>query len=509
MKNGIREHYRVNISNIGRLLAGVVTATIFAVACGGGGSSDSAPPPPPQPVAPPPPPPPAALDDPIETVIGAGTVTVDLVDFAQAPGTSDRVTGGFLNNPATRIQYLKQVGNRFFFNDTRGVLWVSEGSGAMPTEYLDLRAQDVGFNADNFPQESGFMGFAFHPDFLSESADGFGKFYTTFSANPDGTADFIEEASSVQESVLMEWSVEDPLAAEFSGEFREVLRVGQFAANHNVGSIAFNPTVASDSDEYGLLYVSFGDGGSAHDPADHGQNPNSILGSIIRIDPLATSGEAAYGIPASNPFADGAEGLPEVWAYGLRHPQHFSWDLEDGRMFILDIGQDQIEEVNLGIAGGNYGWRVREGTFATAYGVSTEERPGGVYERDAGSDEFIYPVAQYDHDEGFAIGSGFVYRGSEIEALSGMFVFTELVRGRLLYIDASTLEAGSPSTISELNVRIEGEEVSLVDVAGHNNTAPGHAPYDQRVDLRLSQDAAGELYVLSKGDGSIRKLMAN
>ena len=489
----------------------VATATVmFTVACGGGGSSSTPTPTPtptaPPPAPPPPPPPPTALSDPIEATIELGSITVDLVEFAQAPGTSDRVSSGFLNNPDTRIQYLKQVGTRYFVNDTRGVLWVTEGAGMSFSMYLDLREEEVGFNPDNFPQESGFMGFAFHPDFLTEGAAGFGKLYTTFSANPDGTADFIEDASSVQESVLVEWSTEDPMASEFTGERREILRVGQFAANHNVGSVTFNTTATSESADYGLLYIGFGDGGSAHDPAEHGQNPNSILGAIARIDPLGGGEDAAYGIPADNPFADGAEGLPEVWAYGLRHPQHFSWDREDGRMFILDIGQDQIEEVNLGVAGGNYGWREREGTFATVYGVSTEDRPGGVYERESDTDSFLYPVAEYDHDEGFAIGSGFVYRGSAIPELAGMFVFTELVRGRLFYIDSSNLEPGSPTTIFELNTRIDGAEASLVDVAGHRNTSAGHAPHNQRVDLRLSQDASGELYVLSKGDGWIRKL---
>lgn len=494
----------------------VVSATgLFLVACGGGGSSSSPSTPPPGPTTPPPtpppppppPPPPTALSDPIEPVIELGSITVDLVAFVQAPATEDRVSSGFLNNPDTRIQYLSQVGERFFINDTRGVLWVVEGAGMTPTKYLDLREEGVGFNPDNFPQESGFMGFTFHPDFLTEGQAGFGKLYTTFSASPSGTADFIEDATSVQESVLIEWSAEDPMAAEFSGDRREMLRIGQFAANHNIGAVKFNPTATIDSTDYGLLYIGLGDGGSAHDPAQHGQNPNSILGAIVRIDPLGGDDESAYGIPSDNPFADGSEGLPEVWAYGLRHPQNFSWDREDGRMFILDIGQDQIEEVNLGVAGGNYGWREREGTFATVYGVDSEDRPGGVYEREDGDDSFIYPVAEYDHDEGFAIGSGFVYRGTAIPDLTGMFVFTELVRGRLLYIDASTLEPGSPTTIFELNVRIDGEEGSLVDVAGHRNTSSGHAPHNQRVDLRLSQDESGELYVLSKGDGWVRKLM--
>ncbi|MCY4127942.1 MAG: PQQ-dependent sugar dehydrogenase [Gammaproteobacteria bacterium] len=498
----------MNIHYSIRWLFASFTASILLSGCGG--SSGGAPTPPPTPTTPPPasppPPPPARLTDPIEDVVEVGTISVDAVQFVQGPGTEDRESRGGVNNPATRIQYMRQVGERFFFNDTRGVLWVTDSEGSAPTSYLDLRNENVGFNADAFVQESGFMGFAFHPDFANEGEEGFGKFYTTFSASPDGTADFIEESASVQESVLAEWSVADPTSDVFTGEFREMLRVGQFAPNHNVGNVAFNPTANVGDADYGMLYVSFGDGGSAHDPREHGQNPNSILGTIVRIDPLGGGDDAEYGIPADNPFADGADGLPEVWAYGLRHPQNYSWDTADGRMFILDIGQDQIEEVNIGVAGGNYGWRLREGTFATAHGVDTNDSPGGVYERETDSADLIYPVAQYDHDEGFAIGSGFVYRGSGIPDLVGMFVFTEIVRGRLFYIDTSALEPDSPTTIYEFDLTIDGESGSLADIAGHRNTSAGHAPYTQRVDLRVSTDAAGELYILSKGDGWIRKL---
>lgn len=483
------------------------STSLLLSGCGGSsGGSPTPPPPPPAPAPPPAPPSPTRLSDPIESVIEVGSIAIDAVQFVQGPGTEDRVSGGGVNNPATRIQYMQQVGERFFFNDTRGVLWVTDAEGSEPVSYLDIRNENVGFNADSFVQESGFMGFAFHPDFASEGENGFGKIYTTFSASPDGTADFIEEGASVQENVLAEWSAEDPMGDVFAGEFREMLRVGQFAPNHNIGNVAFNPAANVEDADYGMLYVSFGDGGSAHDPRQHGQNPNSILGTIVRIDPLGDGEDAEYGIPTDNPFADGADGLPEVWAYGLRHPQHYSWDTADGRMFILDIGQDQVEEVNIGVAGGNYGWRIREGTFATVYGVDADDSPGGVYERESDATELIYPVAQYDHDEGFAIGSGFVYRGSEIPDLVGMFVFTDIVRGRLFYIDTSALEPDSPATIFELDVTVDGESGSLADIAGHRNTSRGHAPYTQRVDLRLSSDTAGELYILSKGDGWIRKL---
>ena len=300
--------------------------------------------------------------------------------------------------------------------------------------------------------------------------------------------------------MIREWAVTNPSADEFSGSSREVFRIGQFAPNHNIGTIAFNPSAESGSPDYGMLYVCLGDGGAAHDPRDYGQSLAVPLGAIIRIDPLAEEGTKRYGIPPDNPFV-GRDGVaPEIWAYGLRHPQHFSWDT-DGRMFIGDIGQNQVEEVNLGVSGANYGWRLREGTFASGYAVGTG--PGPVYPRPSQDEEFVYPVAQYDHDEGNAIGGGFVYRGRAIPELQGKYVFAEFPRGRLFAIDADAIDTDQPVEITEVRLVFGGRERDLVDVAGFPNTyGPGN-----RVDLRLGIDSAGELYLLTKGDGWVRKLV--
>lgn len=439
---------------------------------------------------------------------------------------------------------------------------MTDEDASEPEVYLDLRTMDVGLVPYMFPHESGLMSFAFHPEFALEGDPGYGKFYTAYSANPNSEdADYIEEDDSLQESVVVEWTASDPAAVEFEGTHREILRVGQFRSNHNIGNIGFNPyaiqatddtddegtppDIGSDSEgegddggeestedelteilekDWGMLYISFGDGGDAHDSHNHGQDVATPLGAILRIDPLATDPDSGhdYGIPGDNPDIEGA--IPELWAFGLRHPQHFSWDLE-GKMFLLDIGQDQVEEVNLGVAGANYGWRLREGTFATVHGIETDDSMGGVYEVEIEEDEdFTYPVAQYDHDEGFAIGSGFVYRGEALPDLVGKFVFTELVRGRVFYIDTETAESteadppadmeeaeevlvpGDPVTIYELDMLIDGEEESLSEIAGMPNTYLSHLPYRTRVDLRVSVDRNGEMYLLSKGDGWIRKL---
>ncbi len=439
------------------------------------------------------------IDDPIPEPIEKGEIVVAAVPLTRAPRTTDPARPSATNDAYARIQVLRQVpgGSRLAFNDTRGILYVTDTDGRTPRVYLDLRQEADDFSNAAFPNEAGFMGFAFHPEFAQEGRPGYGKLYTAYSATPaSGVADYLESGSNVQESVVREWTAANPSAAAFSGTFRKLLRVGQFAGNHNVGTVAFNPTASEGDVDYGLLYIGFGDGGSAHDPRDYGQGLAEPLGAIARIDPLATAGASAFVAP------EGA--APEIWAYGLRHPQQFSWDTADGRMFISDIGQDQIEEINLGVAGANYGWRLREGTFATGYAV--DRRLGPVYERPAADPEpFAYPVAQYDHDEGFAVGGGHVYRGSSIPALVGKYVFTEFVRGRVLAFDADGVRPGDPATIEEVRLAFDGVERELVDVAGYPNTYNN----TRRVDARLSVDADGELYLLTKGDGHIRKLVSN
>ena len=443
------------------------------------------------------------LADPIPEPIAKGPLRVAAEAFVRAPPSRDMATPGGTNSAYARIQYLLPVpgpGGRLAFNDTRGLLYLTDSTGAAPQVYLDLRNEGVGFTNANFPNEAGFMGFAFHPQFATVGAPGYGKLYTAFSAEPEGAADHAGEGA-VQHSVLQEWTATDAGAAIFAGAARELLRVGQFAANHNIGTIAFNTASRPGGADYGRLYVGLGDGGGAHDPRDNGQRLATPLGAILRIDPLDTA-DGAYGIPADNPFVDEADAAAEVWAYGLRHPQQFSWD-SDGRMFIGDIGQDQIEEINLGVAGANYGWRLREGTFATA--MAHGGRGGPVFRRpDEDPLPFAYPVAQYDHDEGLAVGGGFVYRGSRVPALADKYLFTDFPRGRLFAIDADGLVAGQPADILEVRLTFDGVERELADVAGYPNTyRPG-----LRVDSRLGIDHDGELYLLTKGDGWIRKLAA-
>ena len=449
------------------------------------------------------------LADPLPARIEKGSLRVAAIPFVRAPRTSDPTDA----NAFARIQYLLPVpgGDRLAFNDTRGILYLTNTRGREPVVYLDLRHRDMAFTNACNARESGFMGFAFHPQFAAEGERGYGKFYTAFSAEPGSGHTACGDEGVVQDNVLVEWTANDAKADVFAGTWREVMRVGQSTVNHNIGTIAFNPH--ADSADFGLLYIGFGDGGGGNSgEVLTSQALATLLGTIVRIDPLGGDENSAYGIPADNPFASPCRRSGggcrrkkgEIWAYGLRHPQQFSWD-RDGRLFIADIGERQIEEINLGVAGGNYGWPLREGTFATAYGVGRVDS-NKVFPLPDGDEAFVYPVAQYDHDgidTGFAVGGGYVYRGVSVPALQGKYVFTDLPRGLVFAFDADNLPARRPAAIEEVRLYFDGEEKNLAEIAACDHNAGW-----LRVDARLGIDAVGELYLLTKGDGWIRKLVS-
>lgn len=447
-----------------------------------------------------------ALVDPIPKKIEKGGVTVVAQEFLRLPQTLDSNDVPLTNDAYARLQYMQPIpdgSGRLVINELRGVLYIYDEAANTLDAFLDIRDAEFGFDDSMFPNETGLAGFAFHPQFAQSGRPGYGKFYTAFSASSDsGVANYLDDNSENHESVIREWTATDASASVFSGTSREIFRIGQFAQNHNIGTLAFNSAATPVDSDYGLLFASLGDGGAANDPDENGQSLATPMSSIIRIDPLNFDRGTSYAIPHDNPFVDSAGRAPEIWAYGLRHAQHFSFD-SDGTMYIADIGQNQIEEINIGVKGANYGWRVREGMFATAFGIGNV-RPNPVYPKPNDLQEFTYPVLQFDHDEGNAVGSVFVYRGTEVPQLVGKVVFSDMVTGRVFYAESEGLQAGKPSSIQELRIRLEGSEVNVAEAVGIANTYGG----GKRADLRLGIDADGELYLLTKSDGWVRKLIA-
>ena len=410
----------------------------------------------------------------------------------------------------TRLQGLRPVpdaSGRLFVHDTRGTISVVGASGGTPQTWFDIRTVVPGFSNARGPNQSGLMSFAFHPNFAGNPAQpGYGVFYTIDTSLPTGTATLTGKGPTVNnDNILHEFRVADPGAATATiiGQ-REVLRMAQTGSGHGLGTVGFNPLAAPGSADYGNIYISQGDGGGVGDPFGNAQDLTSPLGKILRINPAAGPNGEAYTIPADNPFVGEAGKLGEIWASGLRNPQQFSWDSSTGRMLIIDIGQSRLEEVNVGVAGGNYGWPLREGTFARG---SSSTDPN-VYTLPANDGSFVDPISQFDHEELerttdytlTGIGSAFAYTGSAVPELFGKVVLTELVSGRIFYFDQSAVPAGpistSPAPMFELGLEMNGVPVTLSVLDGNPLLA-------NRVDLRLGTDGNGELFLLSKTHGNI------
>jgi hypothetical protein len=423
---------------------------------------------------------------------------VEIEDVLQLPATA-------ASPPLARVNLLREVpdgSGRLFVNDLRGPLYVLDG--ATLQTYLDLSVELPLKTAPNIG--TGFASFAFHPDFASN-----GLFYTVHTENVGAVPPNHEPALPAlidQHSIVTEWEAVDPAANLFAGTRRELIRVAAISTNHNIGEIAFDPTLPPTDPDYGLLHLGAGDYGSVAlgQPAQL-QRLDTLYGALLRIDPLGgpflRDGTLYdYGIPPTNPLVGVAGTLGEIYAFGFRNAHRLAWDA-DGTLLVSDIGQGNVEEVNVVAGGGNHGWPEREGTFA----IDVETDPEVVFALPPSDPvPYGYPVAQYDHDEGVAIAGGFVYRGAAIPELVGRFVFGDIRSGRLLYADMDALLAaddGDPATtapVYELGLLQGGVATTLLAVV------QSEAPGVQRADLRFGVDAASELYVTTKQDGFVRRL---
>jgi hypothetical protein len=410
------------------------------------------------------------------------------------------------------IQYLHHAGDgsgRLFVADLRGQIWLIKNGRLARRPFHDLAAV-LGDRLRAGCNSCGVRSFAFHPDFDRPGSAGFGKVYTltiqvpSSSATRPGTPIFRWTRSPVDTvDVVSEWQIDplDPDRIDPTSE-REVMRIEQWKIGHSAEHIGFNPAVGPNDADYGKLYIGIGDGGfdeTNPDPFRNAQDTLNVLGTLLRINPL-TRGRPGYRIPRDNPFRSDPTALPEIWAYGFRNPQRFSWDTAGrGRLLIADIGQANVEEINLGLAGANYGWREREGTF-----VLDPADPNRVLERppDDRRFGFTYPVLQYDHDlagvpSGLtAITGGFVYRGDRIRRLIGHYLFADLVSGRIFHVPVADLRPGLQARFRELRLARRGRPFRLLDLDAA-----------ERVDLRFGQDEDGEIYLLTKQDGRIWKLV--
>lgn len=331
---------------------------------------------------------------------------------------------------------------RLFINQQTGQILILENGSILPTPFLDVSGRMVTLMPEY--DERGLLGFAFHPDFNNASAPGYHKIYTYTSEPVDGPADFTVPDPSPfdSQSVIAEWKVSetDPNVIDPATR-REVMRIDEPQFNHKGGKLAFRAT-----DHY--LYFSLGDGGNANDVGDghnpvkgNGQDKTTVLGKLLRIDPLdpaltmaspdPISANGKYRIPRTNPFLAQPRAVHEIFVYGLRNPFRFSFDPTPDQLIIGDVGQNNIEEIDLGVSGSNYGWNKKEGTFLF-------NPDDGTIAPDPNPDPgLVNPVAEYSHFDGIAVIGGFTYRGTLVPLLTNRYIFGDLFgstgSGRLFY----------------------------------------------------------------------------
>jgi glucose/arabinose dehydrogenase len=310
--------------------------------------------------------------------------------------------------------------NNLYVVERPGRLRIVRNGETLERPALDLSAQvsDDG--------EQGLLSVAFEPDFASSRL-----LYVYFTG-------------SDQDQHVVEFKAGDDGIVE-EGSRREVLRMDDFASNHNGGLLLFGPD--------GHLYIGTGDGGLADDPERNGQDLGSLLGKILRIDPRP-SGDQPYGIPSDNPFVGQAGARPEVYSYGLRNPWRFSFDRENGALTIGDVGQNTLEEVDYTPAGeargANFGWSAFEGT----------ER----FNQDQQAPGAVPPIFTYGRDEGCSITGGYVVRDPSLPSLVGRYLYGDYCAGELRSFVPSVAGARGDRP---LGLNVSGLSSFGEDAAGH------------------------------------------
>jgi glucose/arabinose dehydrogenase len=344
-----------------------------------------------------------------------------------------------------------------------GEVWVTEQTGKIRAlkngklsgvPVLDLSSKLPKIN--NGYEERGLLGIALHPRFSTNK-----KFYVFYSVPPTGKFNHTD--------VVSEFTLGGNGQADPNSE-RIILTAEKPDGNHNGGCVQFGKD--------GYLYISFGDGGGQgdkHGEFGNGQNLDTWLGKILRVDINTGSG---YLVPKDNPFTGKAGAKPEIWAYGFRNPYRFSFDRASGLLFAGDVGQDTWEEVDIVKSGGNYGWRLTEGTHC--------------YNPASGCDikGITMPIAEYNHREGVSITGGYVYNGKQIPVLKSKYLFADWT-GPMYYLQ----KTGNAWQRGKVTLQNIPENLKITG---------------------FGEDPAGELYLLTNPDtgpgnteGGIFKIIKN
>lgn len=385
----------------------------------------------------------------------------------------ESIAGG-LTSPVAMAIPGDRSKRKFIVDQVGKIFIIDSGNHLLPTPFLDVSDRLVALMRNY--DERGLLGLAFHPDYINN-----GRFFIFYTA-PKGTdvpADFDSETHISEFQV----SQDDPNQADPNSEM-VLLVIPKPQFNHNGGTLLFGPD--------GLLYVSVGDGGSSNDVGvghttdlGNAQDKSSFLGKILRLD---VDHGSPYTIPADNPFVNEYGVKGEIWAYGLRNPYRMSFDTGQGqRLFIADVGQNLYEEIDIGIAGGNYGWNLKEGNHC--FDPNHADTPPATC-TSVGQDGLPLqsPIIEYAHTDnlgnhfGIAVVGGFVYRGNAIPALFGQYIFGDL--STIFSTPDGSLFAASENDNGSWTYRplkIAGQATTRMD----------------RFILGFGQDQDGEIYILT------------
>lgn len=285
----------------------------------------------------------------------------------------------------TAITHAGDGSGRLFVLEQEGRIRVIINKKLQPRPFLDIRDQVASGG------EKGLLGIAFHPQFKTNRL-----FYLNYTSKRPALSTTVAEYRVNKQGIVT------------ANNERTLLTIDQPWSNHNGGQLAFGPD--------GYLYIAMGDGGSGDDPTNNGQSISTLLGSILRIDVNTRDAGLAYGIPRDNPFIQQKNARPEIWAWGLRNPWRFSFDRLTQELYAADVGQDEVEEINIIEKGKNYGWRIMEGPICTP-GVNPDCQKAGL----------TLPIYSYQHDKGASITGGYVYRGKEFPELCGVYLYGDFV----------------------------------------------------------------------------------
>lgn len=409
--------------------------------------------------------------------------------------------------------------HRLFVLEQNGLIRVIQDGVLLPTPALDLQSLvSPPLVVTNANDERGLLGLAFHPGFNNPASPGYHTLYTYNSemlpTNTLPTYPLSGGAANLYKNALNEWKISSTDSNVIDpSTLREVVSFGKNAQNHNGGTCTFGPD--------GYLYLALGDGGNANDvgpghisPGGNAQNLSVPLGKMLRFDPLnpvlnpsspdPVSSNGQYRIPTTNPF-QGPGQVPEIYAYGFRNPYRFSFDPVTGDLIEGDVGQNNMEEINRIVMGGNYGWAIKEGDYlfnmvnGPTGAAGTIGAPPGSFSPGAPAG-LIDPISgpkgilEYDHNNGISITGGFVYRGTAMPELYGKYIFGDLAlvanpvrqNGRLFYAD---LQQG---TINAFTLPQFGSEILPSGQTVHG----------------FGRDSNGELYAMatdtpSNGNGGV------